>query len=249
MTNTSGRAVTWIVLLLVILPLAAAGIIYLQASRVPEQYQPPELSQAQREQWVKDFANRLAKFNEYAQNPEPFSWSINQDRVNNYLASMDEIVAVMPGRKPGEVNQAMARLGLAEPAVVLDDGAITVMIRSTEYNKVLSAKLDLQPVGDGQLKVSLAKTRIGRLPLPPDIAKDKLHGLKTALAGRLQPGQDEEKLEGPAHIAALLATILQAIDGPPISLKGTWDGRVIKIRKITIDDGRLTLEIDRVPPG
>jgi len=231
------RILVWTLVGLVIV----ASVLYVQASRVPDNYEPLTLSIREMENAAGQFARHTVQgFGNKVKVIKPFEWSITQNQMNGYLASMDEIAFNLPhGSKRGTVDAAMRRLGLSGPAVALSNGMVTLMIKSTKYNKVLSADVAVKFTDDKKLVFTLAGTRIGRLAVPSGLLKDKLDDLR----GRLSEGRRD-------GVSKMLAVLFAAVDGEPISPENTWTIQSIKvgIEGVTIADGELKLKVRPIPP-
>jgi hypothetical protein len=220
----------------------AAGWVYLRASRLPAGYRPARLAPADRQRAAKDFYGRLADFNNYAQDRDAFAWSIDQKRINEYLASLDEIAATYPGRKPGTISAAMRRIGLARPAVRLGEGTITLMAMASEYRKVLSVRLAVELTDTGALRVGLRGARVGTLPIPRSLAERQLHRLRSLLQRRSGPASPPATPDaGSAQLLELLAHLVHAVDGDDVQAVGEWDGKPLRLERLEIASGRLTL--------
>ena len=221
--------------------MVTAGGLYIQATRVPDNYQPVRLSKEDTKKATAAFVQNFAQgFGNQVKELEPFEWTLTQQTANMYLASIDEIAFSLPsGVRRGYVNEQMAEMGLADPAIAFDNGKITLMVRSTEYNKVLSAEIEVKLVADDKLQFTLSATRIGRLPMPSSFLTDQLQTLATKLSGK----QADD-------ISKTLADLLAAINGEPISPPDTWriQGIKVDIEAITIADGKLTLKVRPIAP-
>ena len=221
--------------------MVAAGLLYIQASRIPNNYHPAKLSPDETKKAVHNFARDVSEgFSNKVKMVKPFEWSITQSTVNMYLAAMDEIAFNLPnGVKRGQIDAEMARLGLADPAVAFEDGKVTLMVRSTTYGKVLSADISVDLVDDNKLLFILSAMRIGKLPVPSSFLTDSIK----ALSGKLTGKRSDD-------ISETLAGLLSAIDGEPISPPETWriQGIKVSIEAITIADGKLTLKVHPIPP-
>jgi len=202
--KTIVRVLVWTLVSLIIL----AGLLYIQASRIPDNYHPAKLTQEEARKEVGNFARDIAEgFGNKVKMVKPFKWSITQSTVNRYLASIDEIAFNLPnGVRRGQIDEEMAKLGLADPAVALEDGKVTLMVRSTAYRKILSAEISVELV-DNKLRFTLNATRIGKLPVPSGFLTDKIETLSRKLTG-----------ERADDIAETLAGLLSA-KGPMISPK------------------------------
>jgi hypothetical protein len=231
------RILVWTLVALMI----TAGALYIQASRVPDNYHPAKLSRQEARQAAHDFARDIAQgFGNKVKMVKEFDWAITQSTINRYLAATDEIAFSLPrGIKRGEINEEMAKLGLADPAVALEDGKLTLMVRSTAYNKILSADISVNLLDDNKLKFNLEATRIGKLPMPSGFLTGKIEALSQKLAG--------EKSD---DISETLAELLAAIGGEPINPPEAWriQGIRVSIKTLTIANGELKLTVRPIPP-
>ncbi len=225
--------------------LAAAGGLYLVATWSPAQYRPAEMPPEEIRQTAKEFVELLSEFHNRLQAPEPFSVSLTEEGLNAYLASMDDIGALAPNGKPGQVRAQLERAGVDRPAVAVGEGVLTVMTRLREHGKVVSADLafDLQP--DGQLKVRVVGVRVGRLPVPDSLVAQGLRELHESLAPAARaPMPDEEALRslGVRDISLVVTKVLAAVvDGKPIPADlPRWRKRVAGIE---LHDGTLTVRL------
>ncbi len=246
------RRVAKILLLLILLAAGAVALaVYLLAGAVPESYQPSDLTPAQREQAVTELANEYSRFNEQAVTGQTYTWTLSQDQVNRYLASMDEANAMRVGHEAGEVKRKLARAGIADPAVVFDNQAVTLMCRLREYDKIVAADLAFEFTPDGKLRLKLAGARIGRLPLPRDVVADKLARLKAVLADASNgshPGQGAPAGQATGEFAEALRAVVMAIEGDPIDPEALLQAskRRVRFTDVTVDDGLLTLTVQPV---
>lgn len=244
--------------LLIAAPLVLGGAVagYLLLSRVPSSYQPLRLDPQAKDAATSGFYKSILKFNEEGQKNAPFTWSVSQEWINRSLASMDEIARKNPFGppvKPGTIRKMMDRAGLADPAVTLDDGKVTIMVRSARYNKVVSADVGFQFTPDGGLRVLLEGMRIGAMPVPSWMVAKELARLKADLARRLG---SKAGRAGPAgrtlgDSEEVIGRVIAAIDGEPIVPELEWKlstKKRVRIDAIDIADGELTVHavpIDR----
>jgi len=214
----------WVLLGLVVVAALAAGVLYLMASLKPKNYRPAQLSQAEKVGAAKRFADRvLAEWHNKSPGTVPFTWKITQKELNEYLASMDEIPALKPHSKRGDVHEKMAKAGLAGPAAAMGRDKITFMIRSTEYNKVISADISLEFTSDGRLQIRLVAARVGRLTVPTSFVRDRLKqalvrgegNRKAKRAGQAVRPLDEDQATI-EDIGRMLDTLISRIDEDPI---------------------------------
>ncbi|MHC4562330.1 MAG: hypothetical protein ACYS8X_06095 [Planctomycetota bacterium] len=237
---------------IIVLFVIALGIAVVDrlASWHPSAYRPPQLQQAEKEQWAKAFYGDLQAFNNAGQGTEPYDWVLREDDLNNYLASMDEIVAVQPSRKRGEVQKVLDTAGLVEPVVRLDDGRLTIMLRSNERGMVASTDLRIGMTEDGQIRVQLDGVRVGVLPVPRFAIRSQLEDFKIQLQERLDRLQEMPEKTGRAMILPsfapvdqLMATLVLAIDEKPLPSQIKVIRKRVQIEQITIADGEMTMRI------
>ncbi len=255
MHSRTKKILAWSIIIAVGLVALAAGLMYVQTSRIPASYGPARLTASQKKQEVKRFWNKfLGEFNDGVQGLAAFEWTVSQEQVNCWLASIDEIAASRPDGRAGEVYEAMDQAGLAEPAVAFGDGVITLMIRSTEHNKIFSADLSFSMTDDRKLQVSLSGARVGRLDLPRDWVRQRVSQVKemlgrNGLAARDANADEEGGGVSPEDVAQALSQILAAVDEKPISTEFTWPiskNRVL-VEDVTISDGQLRLRLAPMP--
>ncbi len=250
-------------------------MMYLLASLRPSNYHPAYYLSGSEKQIVANafVQEAYVKFQNKAGENKPFTWTFTQERLNEYLASMDEIVANAPGHEPGEVYSAMDRYALAAPAVALDDGKITLMVRSQRYDKILSAEFSFslstlpqtrsRPAAiDGSienrqvLRVSLSGVRVGNLPIPKTFVKDYLERAQQSLAkdrlfssDHLLNSRRANPLQsGMNQLIEFISSIILVVDGgavEPVLIFPDAHGRTrrVKIDELEIDNGKLTLHV------
>ncbi|MDY6913484.1 MAG: hypothetical protein SVT52_03385, partial [Planctomycetota bacterium] len=175
--------------------LVSAGL-YIAANETPQAYIPPYLSDGEKQQAAKQFVRRIQDFGNDAQQHEPYLWSLTQDQLNAYLASLDEIAANMPGGKAGVVHKAMRRIGLTTPTLKLSKDVLTFMVHSSKYDKVISADFSFSFTPDKKLQVSILQTRVGRLAMPDTFVRSQLEKLRDALKAR--PPQKTKRASRPS---------------------------------------------------
>ena len=230
-----------------------AGVLYLQISSEPRQYRPAVLDRQEADRAVRDFVGQCQDFYNKAQRLQPYTWTITEERLGAYLASMDEIASSMPGRiEPGRVSKILAEAGLSEPAVSLKDGKITLMARLTDYDKVLSMGLALAVPSAGMVRVDLAEAKLGRLPLPRAAVSRVLGRLKERLR-RDKAGSDptptgRSSVEGlfGGDVAAVLVAMLGAVDEKPISARLLIDRKRVQIVGLDITDEAIRLHVEPI---
>jgi len=243
--------------LLTLTALAALGgvVLYLLASWVPGDYRPARLGRDERHLATRHFYNRVFDFINDGETVRPFTWSVDEEWLNRSLTSMDEI-AYQRGGERGQVLRLMERARLAEPAVALRDGEMRLMVRSIEHDKVLSATLRFDFSPPDRMEVRLAGTRIGCLPVPMFLVRERVERLKETIVQRLLSAAEgdhaDEAVADPrtADVGKVLAGVVAAIDGRPIDPVVTWrlhSRKRVRIDRIDITDGKLNLHV--VPAG
>ena len=240
----------------------AAAALYLLASWQPASYHPPQLTQSQREGWAKHFVRASQEFSNAGQWTEPYTWILREEDLNYYLASIDEIVFLQAGRKRGEVDKVLDTAGLTGPVINLWDNGLTVMLKSNEYGKVLSADLELRMIDDGHLRVLLTDTRIGLLPVPRFAVRSRLRQFKAALKERLDrlARAPKPELRGSRRgiailklikVEELMASLILAIDEEPLPVHyiRIFGDRRVRLRDIIVEPDQLTLDLVPVLRG
>jgi hypothetical protein len=244
-----GKKITLWVFVAILLLLAAGIALYWMAKSQPAAYRPAVLAPEDRQLAAKAFARKVMDLGNEAQEaafapsgPESFDWTFTADEINQYLSSLDEIVAQTPHGEAGSVNDAMAKAGLARPAVSLENGRLTLMIASTEHDAVLSVQI--VPEIDGQqMKTRFVGGSVGSLPLPESVFRGRMEQVKESLR-KLADGMTRS-LESPSSSSAAspiateeakgLAAFLDAIDEKPVPTEFTWPMNKARVRLQAID--------------
>ncbi|MFW6062123.1 MAG: hypothetical protein ACOC93_04870 [Planctomycetota bacterium] len=244
-----GFALRLVAVLLVLILLGLGVALYLQAGRAPETYEPPELSEPQRRRASRRFYRQLMELNNRAQDVRPFTWTLREKQINEYLASLDEIAADAPGAEPGAVHRALRSVGLDRPAVDLHPGGLTLFVRADQLGgKVVSADLGFALTDAGKLRVSLDKARVGRLPVPLSEVRGRLRRLQAELDRRIDSGETPRQI-GPANVkqvARALAMVIGAVDAEPIDTTAEWDGKLIRLVGMDADNQAVTLSFEPI---
>ena len=241
-----GRTIWKTAVVLLAAGLLAALLLYIQASRIPGEYRPAQLSADQKNQAVKEFWSKVQDFGNDAQGHLPYEWSVSEEQLNRYLASADEIASSTPSGVPGRVYRELDDAHLAAPAVHLGQGTVTLMVRSQEYQKILSAEIGLA-IADGKLAARMGDARVGCLALPPSWVKRRLEEVKRMLprGGRTDLRQAGLSGLSAQDVAAVIARVLEAVDENPISAEITWpvNRKRVRIDSVEIRDGRLMVRV------
>jgi hypothetical protein len=248
------RTVRRAVIVVIVLCSLVAAAMYLLSSGIPAAYRPAQLPVEERRRTASRFVNHVLRFGNDAQDNAPYTWSVTEQQLNEYVGSLEEIADTRPGPSRQEVSRAMERAGLAEPAIILGDGMITVMVRTTKYNKILAADVSLTFTPERKLSLRLEGVRVGYLPVP----KKQVHGLLSRLREKVDisdsKGDSGEEsgatdLLGPGvaseRVGKLLGVMFSAIDGEPIETELVWpiNKRYVRIDGIDIADKTVTLHV------
>jgi hypothetical protein len=244
---------------LVVLLAATAGTLYLLASAVPSRYRPTQLSTEQRHNVAfREFAPHTMEFGNNAQLNDPYTWTVTERKLNRYLASIDEIAAIRQGHKPGEIDRKLQEAGVSAPMIAFGNGELTVMVRTTKYNKIVSADISFRfvsvpEIDHRRLAIRLEAVRVGRLPIPKSAVRSVLEEFKSRLVARAADNDDGEEevgglsFEGVSseRAARLLQAVVAAIDEKPIDTEVVWpvNKKYVRIDGIEIKDSRLTLHV------
>lgn len=247
------KAIRRLILAIVIAAAAFVALVYVQANRVPDAYRPARLTQAEKEQAARDFVHQSLDFCNRAQDIEPYTWTVTAKSLNAYLASMDEIASQsLPGRiKAGGMMAAFEKAGLADPAISLSDGKLSLMVRSKRYSKIMSIDLTFEMSADKGLMVRMADSRIGRLGLPRAMAAKAMARLKEEMRRRLAQRRSQADAPGGPRrpgaslpdIEAILATVITSIDEKPIPTEYEIEHKAIRIENIRITPEGLSIDV------
>ena len=243
-------------LIVAALVLLATGGLYLLASWQPANYRPAQLSQRDKERSAYEFATRLMEVNNRLGECRPFEFTVSEAQVNAYLASIDEINALQlergdGPRRRGQVYKAMASWGLSAPAVAFRDGVLTLMVRSDEYNKVISAGLSFQFLDGGEMmRVRLEGVHVGRWPVWEWVYRAYVEKLKAGVQVKNERAGNGAKGKvgfSSEQVLDMALGLLSSIDDTPIPTElrlRKW--LVVRLEGIELADGQMTLRINPI---
>ena len=239
------KTLLWTGVVVLFAAMLGASVVFLLACSVPDEYQPLQLLPQERKEAAElSFVNEHAvPFRNAIIDVKPFTHELTQVDLNHYLASLDEIAFLKPGRrgearKTGGVYEAMDKAGLADPFVTMHDGLLTIMVRTKQTNKVVSLDLSMQMADDG-LQIALEEVRIGRMPVPRALITGALDVLRETLA---KQKSDEEVSE--RDLDRLLAAVIGGIDGEPMPTTMKFGKkRIRKVTDVTIEEGLIRVRI------
>ena len=231
---------------LLLLLLAVAAALYITASWDPAAYRPAELGPEQQDDRLHEFVGHVADFNNQVGAGESFAWTLTAEQANAYLGSVDAIASLPLNRR----IDAMARLeqaGFYQPAVAMEGGVLTLMVRHRSVDKVISADLAFAFTDEGLLTARIAAVRIGRLPVPRRLVDGKLAEARARLLEQLEAAERTRSASFAGidldRVARLLREVVAILDGEPVDPFIAWGAHRARIEGIDIGDGRLTLHV------
>lgn len=239
------KTVIWTIVIVLFSLMLFASVVFLTACSVPPEYNPIQLTQKERKIFARDFVDNhgLGFINKVHEN-KAFTHTMSQRELNLYLASLDEIAFLKPGKDgrkktSGGVYEAMDKASLADPVVTMKDGVVTIMVRTKNSNKVISMDISMKITDDERLAVGLDQVRIGRMPVPLALLDKGLTALKQSMAKKIAANEASAR-----DLDGLLATILASINEEPITTELRFSKkRIRKITELNIEDGKLTLHV------
>ncbi len=237
-----------LIAIVALLLIASVVIIYIQASRTPDDYHPMKLSKDELAKTAGKFVQHVVlDFSNNAQRIKPFEWQISEEQINRYLASIDEIAFLRAGRKRGEVNSAMRSVGMAGPMIKLADGTVTFMITLTDLNKVASIELGAELTEDKSLKLGITCARIGKMRVPKGVLVGPLRKLRGKLENKQTANSDMNNAD---KIANVLAILLAAMDDKPIKPEKIWRIKRIRIAldSLAISENGVKIKVRPIGP-
>lgn len=234
--------------------LVAAVVLYVLAALVPTDYRPADLSQEERERAARQFIRRAVNdFHTPVERAKPFDLVIEEGELNKYLASMDEVVAQLPGESGGTVRSQMRDSRLAGPAVAMHEGELSLMVRQSGYDKVLTLRVKPSLTDAGLLRLDVAGARIGRLPVPRAVVDRAMESLRSRAADAVDA--DSRSAAGGAvptaqQMRRLMAAVVRAIGGEPITpVLGLREAKRVRLAGLDIEEGKMTLHFTPEPPA
>ncbi len=239
------------VLLFVLLPLVAAALVMLP----PSQYSPARLDYEERSVAAKQFYRQMMDFDDLAQSNVPFAFTFTAEQLNRYLASVDEIAALLPEGQAGRVQEMMRAAHLHGPAVAIERGRLMLMVQAGKRGVVVS--IDLVPVLDerGRLVVRLGALGAGRLRVPQSLIHTAIERTRDRLLELRAAQREETDVPGGLAQAELsdvaanyaMRMIVAALDGRPIEPEGRYRRHRIRLTGIDLAAERVTVHIVPVP--
>lgn len=234
----------WIglVVLFAVMLLAAIGLLL--ASSPPAAYQPFQLTQQAQSQTADAFMERCIAFADGIRQPnKPYSFTIEEDEMNQYLASLDQIAFLTyssedVSRRPSELVEAMDRVGIVDPVVDMQDGLLSILVRTKNGNKIVSIDVSFEFADDEQMFIRLDGVRIGKLPISRTFVEGSLERLQESV-GHVEGQMEASSIQ---NMDMVLGEVIRSIGGGAVSTRLPFsESRPKRIRDIEITDRALTI--------
>lgn len=231
--------------------LACGVVLYVFAGRTPAAYSPAPLTVDQRQTEAGRFLRRVQDFGNQAETNQPFTWVITQDELNRTLGSAAQIADKLEDGKAAEVHKVMDRIGIADPAVAMEPGVLTIMARSKGLDKVISIDIGFTITPERKLVRQLLGTRLGRLPVPESLTEGWRAKLRDTVARKMNKPSSSSGSAGMPRIGGLSTDDMTVVlvefmlNGEAMPTEFTWPvGRKrVRIDSITIEKGQMTLHV------
>ena len=250
-----GRKIRWAVVILLAMIVLGGAALFGLASYRPGDYQPMNLSAEQQDEVVGRLVDHVVRdFGNHAGEGVPFTWTITAKQANAYLASMDAIAGLHGAHAPPMA--ALERAGFSGLAVAMHDGALTLMVQSDKYDKILSLDLSAEFNDRNELYVRLRGIRVGALPIPMWLVDDRIEQIRVRfrdqLAGPLEAGTTDIRAISVRGMGKVIRALLITLEGKPIRPELVWPvgakHRVL-VDQIHTADGQAALHMIPSPPS
>jgi len=244
-----------IVGLVVAAAVVASLVVFVLLSVKPSGYRYRHLAPEEQEDQMYAFNRHvLTEFGNGCGEGKPFTWTITSEQANRYLASVDAIASFWH-KDPVHPSAQMDRAGLCDPAVAMNDGVLTLMTRARAADKILSVDLAFVYNDAGDVAARIRGVRVGVMPVPKNLVADRIARGQARLARVLAKMEKAPQARsGPVpldRLASLLGSLVGMMDGGFIRPELVWPiGRHrVRIERVTIADGQLTLRVAPVKRG
>ena len=135
----------------------------------------------------------------------------------------------------------------ADPAILLTDGGVRFIVRSTEHSKIVSASIGTTS-SSGGAGLGIRDVQVGRLPIPDEWVNSELSDIWDAVLGDPQADSGFAGAGGMSgeELGRLRRTLIMALaDGSPVeSTALSIGGRKVRLAGIEIQAGRITLHVE-----
>jgi RNase P/RNase MRP subunit p29 len=240
----SKKLLGWVGLIILFVLMFLTAVAFLLASSRPDEWEPYQLRNEDQRVIANRFATRM--INELVnglRDIKPFSFTIHEEEMNEYLASLDEIAFLTysqdeVARKSSELVAAMDKVGIADPVVDMRPDTLTLMVRTKKGNKIISLDLVFEFTDDEQMYVKLDGVRLGLLPLPQGFVSGSLEKVQGAIGG----GGGELNESSVKDMDRIVGGLISGIGGEPLPTRlPIVESRPKRIRDIEIDEQKLTI--------
>ncbi len=252
------------IIILLTTAVLTVALLFGLADRVPSDYREAQQrvirltelnEQAERENREgpqrRHFMKLYGDFSVYGGAGKPFTFKVTADEINWYLVSMDQIASI--NSKPVYATAKLAKAGFRGPLVLMNDGVLTLMVESTQYDKIISVDLKFVFDDEGDMKMEILAIRIGVLPIPKAWLEDRIRRLRgklQKLIGRTNNNDGGSSAASTKDAARLLRAVVDMLDAQAIRPEVTWPGDDVRhqllITDVVINDGTLTLHFDPI---
>ncbi len=252
------------IIVLLITAVFTVALLYGLADRIPSAYREAQQrvirlaelnEQAERENREgprRHFLKVYGDFSKYGGAGKPFEFQITADEINLCLVSMDQI-ASLNSPKPVYATAKLTKAGFRGPLVSMDDGVLTLMVKSTRHDKIISVDLKFVFDGQGDMRMEIFAIRIGVLPVPVAMLENqiqRLRGKLQNLLGRTNNNGDGSFAASTKNVARLLRAVVDMLDAQSVRPEVTWKDNNVRhpllITDMVINDGTLTLHFDPI---
>ncbi|NQU74841.1 MAG: hypothetical protein HQ546_00835 [Planctomycetes bacterium] len=254
----TGRIIKWSIGLLAFGIFATCAVLYIMASRVPDDYHPIVMGAEQKQEALQSLKDKVEQFIRLAGevgslekpltptgNARPtqnkrFQMTVNQKELNQWAATISEKFA-----------DALRELGMSQPAVAIGNNRLTFYSYWDRYDKVVGLDIGFAFNQDAKMTIQLDRARIGTLPMP----EQAMEKHKTELISKLQDhvrsigsggGQFAGKPMGLFNAAA--GQIADAMSGRPVTLDIRQGFGNVRINNITMQNNIATIDVVSLPP-
>ncbi|MBS3821617.1 MAG: hypothetical protein GVY16_03025 [Planctomycetes bacterium] len=240
----------WAGLIILFVLMFLTAVAFLLASSRPDEWEPYQLRNEDQRGVANRFGTRIMReLVNGLGDIKPFSFTIHEEEMNEYLASLDEIAFLAyskdeVARKSSELVAAMDKVGIADPVVDMQPDTLTLMVRTKKGNKIVSLDLVFEFTDDAWLYVKLDGVRVGLLPLPRGFVSGSLEEVQGAIGG-VGGERNEPSLQ---DLDLIVGRLISGIGGKPLPTRlPIVESRPKRIRDIEIDEQTLTIHFVPAP--
>ena len=247
----TARVISWALGITALMVLIAAAVIYAMLCRIPAEYQYrplPAEGQKEARNWL--IADHI--FDQFANKAgagRPFTWTITAARLNDYLASIDEIASL--SGQPTYPSAEMERAGFSGPAVAMRPGVLTLMILAKKYGKIVSVDVAFDFDRHGNLAAKTLAMRVGVMPVPKSFLTEVRQRARGELADHLARAEQVRDAHiGPVPVgrfARLMRNIVEMLDGRYVRPELPWQKHRVLAEQVDITPGKLAVHFVPAP--